>query len=61
VLVVRLVERPAALLLLLELVVLVAVSARHLSSLGQLELAVRELLLLAGLAVCRRDGWGSAG
>ena len=62
VLVVRLVERPAALLLLLELVVLVAVSARHFSSLREFELAVRELLLLAGLAcVCRRDGWGSAG
>ena len=57
--VVRLVERPAALLLLLELVVLVAVSARHLSRLRELELSVRELLLLAGLAcVCRRDGWG---
>ena len=55
--VVRLVERPAALLLLLELVVLVAVSARHLSRLRELELSVRELLLLAGLAcVCRRDG-----
>ena len=60
--VVRLVERPAALLLLLELVMLVAVSARHLSRLREFELPVRELLLLAGLAcVCRRDGWGSAG
>lgn len=59
VLVVRLVERPAALLLLLELVMLVAVSARHLSRLREFELPVRELLLLAGLAcVCRRDGWG---